>query len=119
MNKTLINLLQQNRAKRGREKKIPSGTVANEETPQEEQKPDPTRQCNSLAESYRRIMTAAMKRKMVAVPAQIPWIELTEKCGDWAQYNIFDEYICPNSYKKKDILAGDDFFVEFASDQNY
>ena len=34
MNKTLINLLQQNRAKRGREKKIPSGTVVNEETPQ-------------------------------------------------------------------------------------
>ena len=58
MNETLINLLQQNRTEKvgggawvGIGKTIPSGTVVNEETPQEEQQPDLSRQCNNLAES--------------------------------------------------------------------
>ena len=55
MNETLINLLRENRAekvwgKRGREKKIPSGAVVSEETPQEEQQPGPSWQINNLAE---------------------------------------------------------------------
>ena len=36
---------------RGRGKKIPSGTVVNEEIPLEEQQPGPSQQCNNLAKS--------------------------------------------------------------------
>ena len=83
MNETLINLLKQNRVQkvageRGRGKKIPSGTVVYEELSQEEQQPDPLRQCNNLAK-----------------PSKI------EKCADWVQCDICDEYICPKSYDKR------------------
>lgn len=56
MNETLINLLRQNRAekvwekRKGRWKKIPSGAVISEETPQEEQQLSPSWQSNHLAE---------------------------------------------------------------------
>ena len=68
MNETLINLLQQNKADkvggRGRGKKMPSGTLVNEEMPQEEQPPGPSWQCNNLIELSR----AAMKTKMMVLP---------------------------------------------------
>ena len=84
MNETLINLLKQNRVQkvageRGRGKKIPSGTVVYEEISQEEQQPDPLRQCNNLAK-----------------PSKI------EKCADWVQCDICDEYISPKSYDKRE-----------------
>ena len=84
MNETLINLLKQNRVQkvageRGRGKKIPSGTVIYEEISQEEQQPDPLRQCNNLAK-----------------PSKI------EKCADWVQCDICDEYISPKSYDKRE-----------------
>ena len=41
---------------------------------------------------------------------KIPWIEQTEKCRDWVQCDICDEYICPKCYDKRDISADDDFF---------
>lgn len=52
---TLINLLQQSRGekareKRGREKKIPSGTIVIEEIPQVEEQLRPSRQWNNLVE---------------------------------------------------------------------
>ena len=83
MNETLINLLKQNRVQkvageRGRGKKIPSGTVVYEEISQEEQQSDPLRQCNNLAK-----------------PSKI------EKCADWVQCDICDEYISPKSYDKR------------------
>ena len=83
MNETLINLLKQNRVQkvageRGRGKKIPSGTVVYEEISQEEQQPDPSRQCNNLAKTSK-----------------------IEKCADWVQCDICDEYICPKSYDKR------------------
>ena len=49
----------------------------------------------------------------------IPWIELTEKYGDWVQYDICDEYICPKCCDKRDITADDDFSVVSASDHKY
>ena len=84
MNETLINLLKQNRVQkvageRGRGKKIPSGTVVYEEISQEEQQSDPLRQCNNLAK-----------------PSKI------EKCADWVQCDICDEYISPKSYDKRE-----------------
>ena len=50
---------------------------------------------------------------------KIPWIELTEKCGDWAQGAICDEYIFPKYYGKINISTDDHFFVAFASDHKY
>ena len=35
---------------------------------------------------------------------KIPWIEVTEKCGDWFQCDINDKYICPKSVMKRDIF---------------
>ena len=124
MNETLINLLKQNRVQkvageRGRGKKIPSGTVVYEELSQEEQQPDPLRQCNNLAK-----------------PSKI------EKCADWVQCDICDEHICPKSYDKRQTDRDRDrdrqrqreterdresfpqmmiffFFVVFASDHKY
>ena len=84
MNETLINLLKKNRVQkvageRGRGKKIPSGTVVYEQISQEEQQPDPLRQCNNLAKPSK-----------------------TEKCADWVQCDICDEYICPKIYDKRE-----------------
>ena len=84
MNETLKNLLKKNRVQkvageRGRGKKIPSGTVVYEQISQEEQQPDPLRQCNNLAKPSK-----------------------TEKCADWVQCDICDEYICPKIYDKRE-----------------
>ena len=52
-----------------------------------------------------------MKKKMMALPAKFArspgqnW----EKCGDWVQCDICDEYICLKCYEKRDISADDDF----------
>ena len=43
-----------------------------------------------------------------------------EKCRDWVQCHIYDEYICPKCYDKRDISADDDFFfVAFALDHKH
>ena len=42
---------------------------------------------------------------------KIPWTGLTEKCGYWVQCDIWDEYICPKCYGKRDVSVDDDFFV--------
>ena len=49
VNKTLINLLQQN--EKAKRKKKPSDAVVYEEMPQEEQQPDPLPQYNKFPES--------------------------------------------------------------------
>ena len=56
MSETFINLLQEKRAKkfggkRGRGKKIPSGTAVNDEIPQEKQQPGPSLIRNNLDKS--------------------------------------------------------------------
>ena len=85
MNEILINLSQQNRAenlgeKRGKEKKIPSGTIVNEEIPQKEQQLGPSRQYNNLPndESSDGEEDDATTCKIDKIPS----IELTEKCED-------------------------------------
>ena len=94
MNETLINLLQQNRAKkvgggRGRGKKLPSGTVAHEEIAQEQQQPGPRRKCNSLTESLNDENSDEKEYDGTTCKiCKITWIELTEKCGDWLQCEI-------------------------------
>ena len=88
MNEALINLLQQKRAKKagrgtGRGKKIQSGTVFNEEIPKEEQQPGPSRQWNNLGESCNDESSNEKEDGGTACKiCKIPWIELTEKCGD-------------------------------------
>ena len=39
---------------------------------------------------------------------KIPWVKLTEKCGDWFQCNICEEYIWPKCYDKRNISADKD-----------
>ena len=46
-------------------KEEPSGTVVNEEIPQEDQQPGPSQQCNNLAKSS--MVRAAMKKKMMVL----------------------------------------------------
>ena len=109
MNKTLMNFLQKNRAekvkgKRGRGKKISSGNVVNEETPQEEKQPDPWQQCNNLAESLNNESSDEEEDDVTTCKIfKISWIELREKCGDWVQCDICDQYIVPKCYEKRDI----------------
>ena len=114
MNETLI-LLQQNRAEnvwgQRKMKEVPSGTgtIVNEEIPQDEKQP--SRQYNNLAESLNDESSNEQEDDVTAYKmCKTPWIELTEKCGDWVQWNICNEYICPNCYDKRDISANDDFF---------
>ena len=67
---------------KGRRKKIPSGTVVNEEIPQEEQQLGPSRQCNNLAESSYVENSDEEDDGTNCKICKIPWTELTEKCGD-------------------------------------
>ena len=112
MNKTVINFLQQNWTKKfggkGRGQKIPSGTVVNEEITQEEQQLGLC--ANATIFPNHQIMRAAIKKKMMVVPA---------KYARSHGQNICDEYICPKCYRKRDIFADYDFFVVFASDRKY
>ena len=125
MNERLINLFQQNRAekvraKNGRGIKIPSGTVVNEEIPQEEQQPVPSWQCNNMVESSNDESSDEEEDDGTTCKIwKILWIELMKKCGDWVQCDMCDECICPKCYDKRDISADDDFFVVFASDHKY
>ena len=120
MNETLTNFLHFGRkfgGKRGKGKKIPSGAAVNQETLQEEQHSGPSRQYNSLAESQND--KSGDKEEYDGTTCKVyktAWIELTEKCGDWIQSDICDEYIYPKCYDKRDVSADDDFFVVFASD---
>ena len=117
MNETLTNLLQQNRAKkvggkRGEGKKIPSGAVFHEKVPKEEQQPGSSRQCNNLVELSNH--ESSHKEENDGTNCKIfkkIWRDLTEKCGDWVQWNICDEYICPKCYDQGDISAEGDFFL--------
>ena len=112
MNKTLINLLQQYTAKelgkRGRGKKTPSGTVINEEIPQEEEQPGLLWQCNKLAKSSNDESSDDEEdHGTTFMICKILWRELMEKCGDRVQCDICNKYICPKCYDKRDILASD------------
>ena len=101
MNETLI--------KRGRRKKIPSGTAVNEEILQEEQQPGPSRQCNNLAESSNDESRDEKEvDRTTCKMCKIPWIELTEKSKDRFQYDICDTCICPKCYDKRDTSTDDD-----------
>ena len=98
MNDTLINLLQQIRAKtisgkRRRGKKIPSGLVDSEEVPQEEKQPGPWRQYNNFARSLNHKSSDEEDVDTTCTICKIPWIEMMNKCGDWVQWDMCDEYI--------------------------
>ena len=74
-------------------KEEPSGTVVNEEIPQEDQQPGPSQQCNNLAKSSNGESSNEEEDDGTTfIICKIPWTELTEKCGDWAQCAICDEY---------------------------
>ena len=85
LNETFINLLQYNRTervreKRGRGKKIPSGTFVNEEIPKKEQQPGPSPQCNNLVKSSNDESSDEVEDDGTACKIwKIPWIELTER----------------------------------------
>ena len=78
--------------------------AVNKETPQEEQHPGPSRQCNNLAESSNGESSDEEDDGTCKI-CKIPWVELTEKCGDWVQCNICDECICLKCYGNIDISA--------------
>ena len=73
-------------------KEEPSGTVVNEKIPQEDQQPGPSQQCNNLAKSSNGESSNEEDDGTTFIICKIPWTELTEKCGDWAQCAICDEY---------------------------
>ena len=76
------------------------------------------RQCNILTESSNDESSDEEEDDGTTCKiCEIPWIELTEECGDWVECNICKEYICPKCYDKRDIYA--DFFVVFATDPKY
>ena len=70
-------------------------------------RPGPSRQCNNSVEYSN---DDEEDDGTTCKIYKIPWIELTEKCGDWVQCNIRNEYISPKCYGKKDISPDDDFF---------
>ena len=89
---------------------------------QEEEQPGLSRQSSNLTESNHQMMRVAIKKEDDSTTCKIwdvPWIELAEKYRDWVRYDIYDEYICPKCYDKRDISADDNFFVVFASDHKY
>ena len=106
--------------KGGERKEDPSCMVVNEEIPQEEQQPGPSWQCKNLAELSNDESSVEEEGDGTTCSiCKILWVELMEKCGDWVQCDICDEYICPKCYDKRDISADDDFFVAFTSDHKY
>ena len=88
-------------------------TVVNEEIPQEEQQPGASRQCNNLVKSSNAESSDEEDDNSTCIFCKIPWIELTEKCGDWVYCNKYDQCICPKCYYRGDILTDDDddFFL--------
>ena len=87
--------------KRERGKKIPSGTVVIEEIPHVKQQPGLSWQCNNLAESSNDESSDEEGDDGTACKiCKIPWIELREKCRDWVQCYICEEYACLNCYDK-------------------
>ena len=95
---------------------MPSGTAVNEEIPQEKQQLGPWRQCNNLAESSNDDSSDEEDDDTPCKICKVPSIEITDKCKDWIQCDICDEFICPKCYDKRNISADDDFFVVFPSD---
>ena len=76
--------------------------VFNEEIPQEEQQPGPSRQCNNLAESLNDESSNEDADTTCKI-FRIPWIELTEKCGDWVQC-LYAINISAQSAMKREIF---------------
>ena len=109
MNETLINCLQKNRTekvkeKRGMGKNISTGKIVDEKIPQEEKQPDLSQHCNNLPESSNEDSSDEEKNDGTTCKIfKIPRIKLKEKCGDWVQCDICDEYIVPKCYEKRDI----------------
>ena len=70
------------------------------------------RQCNNLAESSNNESCDEEEDDGTTTckTYKIPWIELTEKCGDWVQRDICNEYFCLKRYDKRGISADDDIF---------
>ena len=56
---------------------------------------------NAIIWPNHRMMRAVIKKIVTCKICKIPWIELTEKCGNWVQCAICDEYICPKRYDKR------------------
>ena len=97
MNETAANLLQQNKtekvgAGRGGGRKISSGTIFNAQIPQEEQQSGPLWQCNNLSE-FKEVDDGNTRKIWI-----IPQIEMTKKYGDWVQYDIYNDIICPKCH---------------------
>ena len=106
MNEILINLLQQNRAEKvrggGRGKKIPSGTVVNEEILQEQEQPCISLQCNNLAKWLNGDSSDEEEED-----------DGTNRNVKTVQCDVCDEYILSKFYDKRDISADDDFLQFF------
>ena len=76
--------------------------VVNKEISQEGQQPGPLPQCNNLTESSNDESSIEVEDDgSTCKVCKIPLIELTKKCGNWVQYDICDEYICPKCYDER------------------
>ena len=90
-------------------------TIPQEEIPQEEQQPDPARQCNNVAEWLNGESSDEEEDDGTTCKIfKISWIESTEKCDDWVQWYMWWIYR-PKCYGKRDISSDGDFFVVFTS----
>ena len=67
-------------------------TVVNEEIPQEGKQLRSSRECNNLTELSNDKSRDEEGDGTSCKICTIPWIEVTEKCGDWFQCNICDKY---------------------------
>ena len=92
-------------------KKIPSGMVVNKEIPQEEEQQGPSRQCNDWPETSNYESNDEEGVDTNCKICKIPWIKLREKCGDWVQCDICDEYISQSAMTR--CISANDIKVRF------
>ena len=79
--------------------------VSHEEKHQEEQQTGPSRQCDNLTESSNDESSDEKENDVtICKTCKIPWIELKEKCGGGVQCDIYDKYIYPRRYDKRDMI---------------
>ena len=106
MNETLINLLPQNSAGKMDGKKEEGRRYNQVQLSIEKyffRSNSQVHRSNATIWPNHQMTRAATKEKLMVLPAKICrilWIELTEKCGDWDQCNICNEFFCPKFYDK-------------------
>ena len=110
MNETFINLLQQNRTKKvgGEEEELTYHQVKMPMRKFLKRRSSQVHRGNARIWTNHRMMRTAMKKVMaltVEFARSLGQNVLTEKCRDWSQCDMCDEYICSKCYGKRD----DDF----------